>query len=110
MFPFDDVIMYLERLSLPEMWDGLLLNMTGCTASIFDRIPLAKENLFENISSAKDQPVIISPFLHDSNSLATGGFDYSLKLVNFTLTSMINIWSIFCEIAIRWMPQYLTDH
>ena len=23
---------------------------------------------------------------------------------------MINIVSIFCEIAIRWMPQYLTDH
>ena len=43
-------------------------------------------------------------------SLAGGGFDNSLKLVNFKLISMINIWSIFCEIAIRWMPQYLTDH
>ena len=43
------------------------------------------------------------------NSLAPGGFDYSLKLVNFKLISMINI-SIFCEIAIRWMPQNLTDH
>ena len=44
------------------------------------------------------------------NSLAPGGFDYSLKLVNFKFISTINIWSIFCEIAIRWMPQYLTDH
>ena len=44
------------------------------------------------------------------NSLAPGGFDYSLKLVNFKLISTINIWSIFCEIAIRWMPQHPTDH
>ena len=42
------------------------------------------------------------------NSLAPGGFDYSLKLVNFKLISTINILSIFYEIAIR--PQYLTDH
>ena len=44
------------------------------------------------------------------NSLAPGGLDYSLKLVNFTLFSTINILSIFCEIAIRWMPQHLTHH
>ena len=44
------------------------------------------------------------------NSLAPGGFYYSLKLVNFKLISMINILSIFCEIAIRWMPQHLSDH
>ena len=44
------------------------------------------------------------------NSLAPGGFDHSLKLVNFKLISTINILSIFCEIAIRWMPQHLTDH
>ena len=43
------------------------------------------------------------------NSLA-GGFDYSLKLVNSKLISTINILSIFCEIAIRGMPQHLTDH
>ena len=43
-------------------------------------------------------------------SLAPRGFDYRLKLVNFKLISMINILSIFCEIAIRWMPQHLTDH
>ena len=34
------------------------------------------------------------------HSLASGGFDYSLKLVNFKLISTKNI-SIFCEIAIR---------
>ena len=44
------------------------------------------------------------------NSLAPGGFDYSLKLVNFNLVSMLDILSIFSEIAIRWMPQHLTDH
>ena len=43
------------------------------------------------------------------NSLAPENFDYSLKLVNFELISMINILSIFCEIAVRWMPQHLTD-
>ena len=44
------------------------------------------------------------------NSLAPGGFDYSLKLANFKLISTINVWSIFCEIAIRWMPQPVNDH
>ena len=38
------------------------------------------------------------------------GFNYHLKLVYFKLISMINILSIFCEIAMRWMPQHLTDH
>ena len=42
------------------------------------------------------------------NSLAPGGFDYSLKLVNCKLISMIDTLNIFCEIAIRWMPQHLT--
>ena len=44
------------------------------------------------------------------NSLAPGGFDYSLKLVNFKLISMINILNFFCETAIRWMTQNLADH
>ena len=43
------------------------------------------------------------------NSLAPGGFRYSLKLVYFNLISMVNILRIFYEIAIRWMPQHLTD-
>ena len=44
------------------------------------------------------------------NSLAPGGFDYTLKLVNFKLILMINILSVNCEMAIGWMPQHLTDH
>ena len=44
------------------------------------------------------------------NSLAPGEFDFSLKLVNFKLISMINVLSIFCEIAIRWIPKHLTDY
>ena len=48
--------------------------------------------------------------LWNINSLAPRRFDYSLKLVNFKLIATINILSIFCEIATRWMPQHLTDH
>ena len=44
------------------------------------------------------------------NSLAPGGFDYSLKLVNVKLITTIHFLSTFCEIAIRWMPQHVTDH
>ena len=44
------------------------------------------------------------------NSLAPEAFDYSLRFVNFKLISMMNILSIFCEIAIGWMSQNLTDH
>ena len=44
------------------------------------------------------------------NSLAPGWFYCSPKFVNFKLISTINILSILCKIAIRWMPQYLTDH
>ena len=50
-------------------------------------------------------------FFVQVNSSAPGGFDYSLKWGNFKLISMINILSIFCEIAIiEWMPQHLIDH
>ena len=44
------------------------------------------------------------------NTLTPGGFAYSLKLVNFKLISKINILSVFCEIANRWMSEHLTDH
>ena len=54
--------------------------------------------------------VIGEPTSTTINSLAPGGFDYSLKLVNFKLILMINTLSIFCEIAIRWMSQHVTDH
>ena len=46
----------------------------------------------------------------DINSLAPGGFDYSLQLANFKLIPTMNILSISCEIAIRWMTEHLTDH
>ena len=49
------------------------------------------------------------PLLMRSKWLAPGGFIYNLKLVNFKLISTIKILSTFCEIAIRWMPQFLTD-
>ena len=47
----------------------------------------------------------ISVFYLFINSLAFGGFEYSLKLVKI---DQINLFSIFCEIGTRWMPQ--TDH
>ena len=50
------------------------------------------------------------PISRSINSLAPGKFDHSLKWVNFNLMSTLNILSIFCEIATRWMPQHLTDH
>ena len=49
-------------------------------------------------------------------SISYGGWTFKikmwpfLKLVNFKLISTMNILCIFCEIAIRWMPQHLTDH
>ena len=49
-------------------------------------------------------------FFVQVNSSAPRGFDYSLDWVSFKLISMINILSIFCEIAIEWMPQHLIDH
>ena len=54
-------------------------------------------------SSGMVHPVLL-------NSLAPGGFDNSMKLINFKLISTIDILSIFWEIAIRWMPQHLTDY
>ena len=57
---------------------------------------------------SKQQGDIVNGFV--LNSLAPGGFDYSLKSINFKLIPTIDILSIFCEIAIRWMPQHPTDH
>ena len=37
----------------------------GCAAPVFDRIPLVKEILLENIPLAKEHFLIMSPFLHD---------------------------------------------
>ena len=48
---------------------------------------------------------LIKDHLH-FNSLAPGAFDYGLKLLNFKFITTINFLSIFCEIAVRWMPQH----
>ena len=64
----------------------------------------------KSASSACYHWVTSGPSQLQLNSLAPGEFDYSLKLVNLKLILTINIWSIFCEIAIRWMPKYVTDH
>ena len=44
------------------------------------------------------------------NSLAPGTLNYNLKLVMFKLISRIDILSVSCEIALRLMPQDLTDN
>ena len=36
-----------------------------CAAPVFDRMPLAKENLVENKALAKENFLIMSPFWHD---------------------------------------------
>ena len=43
------------------------------------------------------------------NSLVPGRCRCNLKLVIFKLTSRVAIFSISCEIALRWMPQDFTD-
>ena len=43
------------------------------------------------------------------NSLPSGGCCYNLKLVIFKLISRIDILSIYCEFALKWMPQDLID-
>ena len=49
------------------------------------------------------------PYILNHNSLAPGRCRCDLKLVIFKLIPRIHIWSIFCEIALRWMPQDLTS-
>ena len=60
----------------------------GCAAPVFDWIPLAKEILVENIPLAKENFLIMSPFLHDLkefqpkyslNSLRNSPLDQSLR-------------------------------
>ena len=69
-------------------------------------------NRVKAITWTHDDPTVpyASQGLSVFNSLAPGGLDYSLKLVNFKLISTIDILSIFCEIAIRWKPQHLNGH
>ena len=43
------------------------------------------------------------------NSLDPGGFEQNFRYVIFKLISVTDGWGISCKIALRWMPQYLTD-
>ena len=45
-------------------------NLRGCAAPVFGRMPLAKENLVENIPVAKDHFLNLSPFIRDFKDLA----------------------------------------
>ena len=44
------------------------------------------------------------------DSLASGRWGYNLKSIIFKHISRIDVLSISCEIAFRWMPQELTDN
>ena len=72
------------------------------------RYPSINEHVSMETASKWRFPFVISN--KHVNSLAPGGFDYSLRLVNFKLISIVNILSISCEIVIRWMPKHLTDY
>ena len=52
----------------------------GCAAPVFDRIPLAKEILVENIPLAKENFLIMSPLLRDFKAFQP---KYSLVKGNF---------------------------
>ena len=43
------------------------------------------------------------------NSLVPGWFQFNIRTVVFKLTLVNGGWDISCEIALRWMPQDLTD-
>ena len=93
---------------------GLVLSLWPRTVEKYDRLPTGNEALKLGCPYLLEVLTRMLALRRSSrtglNSLAPGEFDYSLKLVNLKLISMINILSIFCEIAIRWMPQHLTDH
>ena len=59
-------------------------------------------------SAAAGVPLIL--FAGSINSLASGGCGCNVELVILKLISRKdNFWSVFCEIALRWMLQYLTS-
>ena len=43
------------------------------------------------------------------NSLAPGRFQFNFRMVNLKLTLVNGGWGVSYEIALRWMPQDLTD-
>ena len=62
------------------------------------------------------EPMMISLLTHICvtrpqwvNSLAPGRFAWNIRLVIFKHIVLINDGGVSCEIALRWMPQDLTD-
>ena len=71
---------------------------------------VAENEICRGLSTPPQCAIHCQWFNQTVNLLAPGGFDYSNKFENFKLISVINILSKFCEIAIGWMSQILTDH
>ena len=113
----DDIF---KRIFLNEnVWISITISLKFVPKGLINNIPALVQIMAWRRPGDKplSEPMLVGSLTHVCvtrpqwvNSLAPGGFDYSLKLVNFKLISMINILSIFCEIAIRWMRQHLTDH
>ena len=59
--------------------------LQGCAAPVFNRIPLAKEILVENIPLAKEHFLVMTPFLHDFKEFQS---KKSLCKWNFTKTDV----------------------
>ena len=77
----------------------------GCAARVFDRIPLAKEILVENIPLTKENFLIMSPFLHDFKEFQP---KYSLFKINFlktdtTLAPKCHFFRVFLSKIYPWL-------
>ena len=44
------------------------------------------------------------------NSLSPGMFEWKFRWENFKIISVIDVWGIFSEVALRWMPLDLSDN
>ena len=97
--------MFSDATTVEYMYFNVPENIAFILSIIYNTFPGTNFNWPSQIFGSQVWPLVLM-----FNSLAPEGFEYSLKLINFKLISTINILSIFCEIAIRWMPQHLTDH
>ena len=64
-----------------------------------------QENVFENV--CKMMATLCQP--QGVNSLAPGRFQFNFRKVIFKLNLVNGGWGISYKIALRWMPQDLTD-
>ena len=92
------------------MWTFFVETIDFCFRQCVVEVTWSCTYMCNNFSEKKNLWYLTCVYALFINSLAPGEFDCSLKLVNFKLISMINIVSIFCKIAIKWMPQHLTGH